>query len=268
MKDVTFVISGYQNPLRGEIRSKAISMGAKYKGDWDDSCTHLICAFSNTPKYNQVKASKNGKRIVNKDWIENCEKDKKKYPWRRFALDPKNKIHESEDEIWDDSLKPESSSYEDTDEEIETIKKRDTLGEDNLNDIYTRDTDDELDKNLKTIINDPKYIEETDDEENEPIDTSALKYPPLPNYFQKDIFYFYGFIDDNLSNEIIIAGGIVKPYRNQDVKIIVTDKPWDINFDNALRDNPDLVFIKPSYVRQCVKMKKKVDMRPYLVTKK
>jgi hypothetical protein len=29
-------------------------MGAKYKGDWDWSCTHLICAFPNTPKFNQV----------------------------------------------------------------------------------------------------------------------------------------------------------------------------------------------------------------------
>jgi hypothetical protein len=30
------------------------AMGAKYKGDWDSSCTHLVCAFPNTPKFNQV----------------------------------------------------------------------------------------------------------------------------------------------------------------------------------------------------------------------
>ena len=51
---VVFTISGLQNPLRGEIRGKGLEMGAKYKGDWDKDCTHLICAFANTPKFNQV----------------------------------------------------------------------------------------------------------------------------------------------------------------------------------------------------------------------
>ena len=54
LKGVSFVLSGYQNPLRGTIRDKALAMGAKYKPDWDKDSTHLICAFSNTPKYTQV----------------------------------------------------------------------------------------------------------------------------------------------------------------------------------------------------------------------
>ena len=54
LKGVTFALSGYQNPLRGAVRDKALEMGAKYKPDWDSTCTHLICAFSNTPKYTQV----------------------------------------------------------------------------------------------------------------------------------------------------------------------------------------------------------------------
>ena len=33
-KGVVFAISGFQNPLRGEIRQKALEMGAKYEGDW------------------------------------------------------------------------------------------------------------------------------------------------------------------------------------------------------------------------------------------
>lgn len=39
---VTIVISGIQNPDRAHIRSKALEMGAKYKADWDRSCTHLM----------------------------------------------------------------------------------------------------------------------------------------------------------------------------------------------------------------------------------
>ena len=63
-------------------------MGARYRGDWDNSCTHLICAFVNTPKFNQVKGR--GK-IVKKDWIEKSYSDRKRYPWRRYCLDNQDK---------------------------------------------------------------------------------------------------------------------------------------------------------------------------------
>ena len=79
------LLSGYQNPFRGELRQKALDMGARYRGDWDDTCTHLICAFVNTPKFNQVKA-KSGK-IVKKEWVEKSHSDRIRYPWRRFCLD-------------------------------------------------------------------------------------------------------------------------------------------------------------------------------------
>lgn len=39
---VTFVLSGYVNPERGSLRQKALDMGAKYKQDWDSSCSHLM----------------------------------------------------------------------------------------------------------------------------------------------------------------------------------------------------------------------------------
>jgi DNA-repair protein XRCC1 len=36
------VLSGFKNPYRGELREKAMEMGAKYVADWNDSCTHLV----------------------------------------------------------------------------------------------------------------------------------------------------------------------------------------------------------------------------------
>lgn len=42
LSGVTFVFSGYVNPERGNLRQKALDMGAKYKPDWDRSCTHLM----------------------------------------------------------------------------------------------------------------------------------------------------------------------------------------------------------------------------------
>jgi DNA-repair protein XRCC1 len=42
MGEVVFVLSGFQNPERANLRDQAVKMGAKYKSDWDDSCTHLV----------------------------------------------------------------------------------------------------------------------------------------------------------------------------------------------------------------------------------
>jgi len=39
---VIFVMSGFQNPHRKEVRDRAVEMGARYKGDWDSTCTHLM----------------------------------------------------------------------------------------------------------------------------------------------------------------------------------------------------------------------------------
>lgn len=99
----------------------ALALGAKYKGDWDNSCTHLICAYKNTPKYNQVKAL--GK-IVKRQWVEKCHNLKKHLPWRRYALDDKEaEKPESDEEILDESSKPVSEKKERTvyDEESNNI---------------------------------------------------------------------------------------------------------------------------------------------------
>jgi DNA-repair protein XRCC1 len=42
LEGVFFVLSGFQNPLRGQIRDLGLKMGAKYRPDWDNSCTHLV----------------------------------------------------------------------------------------------------------------------------------------------------------------------------------------------------------------------------------
>merc|ERR1712096_122665 len=111
-------ISGFQNPLRGEIRKKGLEMGARYRGDWDDSCTHLICAFSNTPKFNQVEGKG---RMVMKDWMEECYSQRKRLPWRRFCLDKADKQEESEEEVIEDTKKDNSAC--DTDKEIDCAEK-------------------------------------------------------------------------------------------------------------------------------------------------
>uniref|UniRef100_A0A1Y1KFD5 BRCT domain-containing protein n=1 Tax=Photinus pyralis TaxID=7054 RepID=A0A1Y1KFD5_PHOPY len=148
---VTIVISGIENPERSTIRNNALEMGAKYKPDWDNSCTHLICAFTNTPKFNQVKGK--GK-IVNRLWISDCYALRKRLPWRRYALD-RNDLNkdESEDEICEDfpSSPDVCSSSNDvfiddnssTDDEIQTVSsvpKQHT----GIASSYSVDTDEEI----------------------------------------------------------------------------------------------------------------------------
>lgn len=105
MSGVTFVLSGYQNPYRGELRDKALRMGAKYEANWGPGCTHLICAFINTPKYQQVRGK--GK-IVSKEWILDSYKKKFLQPWQRYKL--------SQD--GDSSSSEEDDEEEESDEEV------------------------------------------------------------------------------------------------------------------------------------------------------
>ncbi|CDW58301.1 DNA repair protein XRCC1 [Trichuris trichiura] len=84
LKGVTFVLSGFMHPMRGDLRDKATKMGATYRSNWDNQCTHLICAFPNTPKYKQVF----GKGlIVKKEWILDCFNEKRRMPLLRYLFD-------------------------------------------------------------------------------------------------------------------------------------------------------------------------------------
>ena len=42
LSGVTFALSGFKNPYRGELRDKATALGAHYAPDWGPSCTHLM----------------------------------------------------------------------------------------------------------------------------------------------------------------------------------------------------------------------------------
>ncbi|ELT92521.1 hypothetical protein CAPTEDRAFT_181480 [Capitella teleta] len=99
LKGVVFVMSGFQNPKRSDLRDAAVEMGAKYKPDWGRDCTHLICAFENTPKYNQVKGKG---RIVKDTWVTDCYKKRTKLSWRKYRLgrakSPDNCSSSEEDE--------------------------------------------------------------------------------------------------------------------------------------------------------------------------
>jgi hypothetical protein len=62
------VLSGFVNPLRAELRDKALSLGANVQNDWTPHSTHLVAAMLNTPKVAATRASGHG-WIVSKEWV-------------------------------------------------------------------------------------------------------------------------------------------------------------------------------------------------------
>ncbi|XP_018579440.1 DNA repair protein XRCC1 [Anoplophora glabripennis] len=197
LEGVILVISGIQNPDRSNLRAQALSMGARYKSDWDNTCTHLICAFMNTPKFHQVRGK--GK-IIKRQWLEDCYSQRKRLPWRKYALDKNDADkEESEDEICErigtssynvdqnsdsDTDCDERNEASDTEERVAKILEvQGKKGKENHKDIYSADTDEEspvqkmssdFANNLKNIFNDKKfYIDQSLDME---IYNKLLKY--------------------------------------------------------------------------------------------
>lgn len=225
---VVLVISGYQNPLRSNLRTMALEMGARYKPDWDNTCTHLICAFPHTPKFQQVW----GKGyIVRKEWVENCHSKRKRLPWRRYALDKRDLSKpESEDEIPEliqnlTSMSPELSSDDghfksesDTEDEIERIRGTNPRG------------DDETDVDIDTDIP----------------DTSNIPLPHLLSIFKGKCFY----LSDELCHEtkyklhryIVALDGLLSSYSEDDqVDIVISERKMKTKH----------LVVKPEWIWEC-----------------
>ncbi|XP_052270427.1 DNA repair protein XRCC1-like isoform X1 [Dreissena polymorpha] len=297
MEKVTFVLSGYQNPQRGEIRDQALAMGAKYSGDWGKGCTHLICAFAKTPKYQQVKGKG---RIVDKKWINDCYKQRKLLPWRSYRIGDA----ESPDEASDDEpltttpvpKKPTPKKKASSPPPVPLMKDSDDdddggggdggdSGEDTEDEIR-RIKDKEAGKHVspktketKPDAEDDMYDADTDvDEEPAESKVAAMEtdsdgadsgLPELPDFFADKHFFIYGSMDSaerRLMTRFITAyAGELDDYMSEKVHYIVSSEKWDSNFDDALSDNPSLVFVKPKWVHVCHDKQKLVPHQPYIV---
>ena len=291
LKGVNFAISGFQNPLRGEIRQKALDMGAKYHGDWNSSCTHLVCAFTNTPKFNQVKGK--GK-IVKKEWIEECHSQRKRLPWRRFCLDKADKNQdESEDEVWEDKQNNNVDYDCDTDEEIERIKeeeKRESMMKDDLKipensagaltskvGAYDCDTDDEIEEckneiNGKENTTDPYDVEtDIDEEELDRLlpNTSKMKMEKLPTFMSGLTFILHNQLSSKekslLKRYIIASGGEVENYISSNVDFVIAISKDEQMFSQATNLKSGVKFVLPAWIFSCQDENKLVNNDSFLL---
>lgn len=292
LEGVVFVLSGFQNPFRADLRDKALALGARYRPDWTPDATHLICAFANTPKYSQVKAA--GGIIVRKEWVMDCHKNKQKISCKRYLMDGAESSSESEAE--QDESEEETPKAKTPEKKPVTPKKQQPVEEEEEeeeeyggstdeegpgDDGSGMDTEDELNRvemasrkkkaaeqSADKGKNEDPYGGSTDEntdaeeEEDKPI-------PELPDFLKGKRFYLYGKFPDNqkrlLLRYIIAFNGAVEDYMSEKVQFVITSEGWDDSFEDALMENGSLSFVKPTWIFAINDRQKMLPYQPYTV---
>ncbi|XP_070997858.1 DNA repair protein XRCC1-like [Oncorhynchus clarkii lewisi] len=289
MEGVVFVLSGFQNPFRGDLRDKALAMGAKYHSDWTPDATHLICAFSNTPKYSQVKSA--GGVIVRKEWVLDCHKRKQKISFKQYLMDGAESSSEGSDDESEEEKERRTPQKRREEERQPTprktpIKKEEedlygvSTDADEPEDESGMDTEDELkrveseswqkkgEKERKGVEEEDPFGGSTDEntdaeaDEDEPI-------PELPDFLTGKRFFLYGKFPNNdrrlLLRYIIAFNGAVEDYMSEKVQFVVTSEGWHDSFEDALMENGNLSFVKPTWIFAINDRQKTLPYQPYTV---
>lgn len=289
LEGVVFVLSGFQNPFRGELREKALDMGAKYRPDWTPDSTHLICAFANTPKYSQVKSA--GGIIVRKEWVLDCHKRKQKISYKRYLMDGAESSSESEMEVDDESEEEMNTKRpgrqvtpkktpEKRDEDDEYGGSTD-VDEPGGNDESAVDTEDELQRvenesrQKKAAAAGGTKVKEEDpyggstDENTDAEAEQDHPIPELPDFLSGKHFFLYGKFPNNerrlLLRYIVAFNGMIEEYMTEKVQFVVTSEGWHDSFEDALMENSNLNFVKPAWIYAINDRQKMLPYQPYTV---
>ncbi|XP_057365407.1 DNA repair protein XRCC1-like isoform X2 [Daphnia carinata] len=267
LDNVVVVLSGFQNPLRSQLRDKLQALGATYKPEWNASCTHLVCAFYNTPKFLEVKGK--GK-IVTKNWVEDCYAKRKRLPWRRYCLDKNDRGEESEEEILagpedQNTTSPApkrnnnvAASVSDTATGICITPKTSTVKEDEddyggSTEVDEVDTDDEIDMIKKKILQEQKLSKDSQSS-NIYNDSKFLLGKDLSEDFKEE-----------LTRYVTDLQGQIVPKRRSSIKYFVTDNPDDAAIAKVLAKNKDIQIVKSDWIRECKKQHALVNLDPFLI---
>ena len=148
--------------------------------------------------------------------------------------------------------------------------------------MYGQETDDEDDDDenatkphtngIKKEI-DPYEVDTDVDEENIDENDENVELPKLPEFFAEKSFFLYGsFTSESIRKSIIrgivAGGGKVSNYMQADVDYVITSSDWDSNFKDAREANPEVKFVKPSFVKDCFDQQKIVNDKLHRVSKK
>ncbi|XP_057567579.1 DNA repair protein XRCC1 isoform X2 [Hippopotamus amphibius kiboko] len=107
--------------------------------------------------------------------------------------------------------------------------------------------------------------ENTDNEG--PPESPSLPVPELPDFFQGKHFFLYGeFPGDErrmLRRYVTAFNGELEDYMSDRVQFVITAQEWDPSFEEALVDNPSLVFVRPRWIYSCNEKQKLLPYQLY-----
>ncbi|XP_003386033.1 PREDICTED: DNA repair protein XRCC1-like [Amphimedon queenslandica] len=281
MKGVVFSLSGFQNPLRGNLREKGLEMGAEYEPDWGQRCTHLISAFSGTPKFNTVKSK--GGLIVKKEWLTDSYDKKKRQPASkyRFSTDPSEgkQYDKKERDIFSKvSYTRERKEEETKEKEVATKPPPSNTGGSTQTppteeDPYGGSTDEgsdmemnqpgsedyDTEDEIQRVVNSERKGNETQTDKS--TESSKKKNSAsllnLADFFSDCVFLLYGDFSSSdmrlLTRYIRAYNGTIENYMSDKVTHVITQSEWDENFDQAKSENSSLVFVGPDWIFACHK---------------
>ncbi|XP_068629178.1 DNA repair protein XRCC1-like isoform X2 [Battus philenor] len=186
LRGVVFAMSGYVNPERAALRDAGLALGARYCPDWTPSCTHLVCAFPNTPKMKQVLSSAAHAHVVGGAWLRDCRAQRRRLPESRYALHaPRRAAAPPPPGATRAPPDPRSDCSDkegDTDDEIEKVRARNKRAR-----VHSPPSDDDV-----TFVRDDRIkgsvaLDDSDDGEStepeggcgEPQDETADELPDL-----------------------------------------------------------------------------------------
>ncbi|XP_015268601.1 PREDICTED: DNA repair protein XRCC1 [Gekko japonicus] len=264
LQGTVFVLSGFQNPFRSELRDKALEMGAKYRPDWSPDSTHLITNVPSSNHKPKTPSSPPAARPVQKKAASGEEEEEEEPSTSRNSS-----IHNNSRAPGDDSAASSDDGEPsgvrdngeegsgDTDDELRRVeeehRKKQQGGRgaapEPEDDPYGGTTDENTD------------VEEKG-EPDQPI-------PELPDLFVGKHFFLYGEFpsqERRLLNRYIAAfNGEVEDYMNERVNYVITAQEWDDTFEEALNENANLSFVRPRWIYNCNERQKLIPHQPYVV---
>ncbi|XP_065510714.1 DNA repair protein XRCC1-like [Caloenas nicobarica] len=249
---VVLVLSGFQNPLRSQLRAAAAELGAAYSPDWTARSTHLVAAFPRTPK--AAAARSGGGFVLGPAWIWDCRRARRRLPETPYLLDG-SASSGSEGEGPEEApptARPARKAPPPPDPV--TPVTSDPPGSDSGDDNDQSDGDDPYGGSTEE--------NSEEEEEEEPI-------PPLPDFFRDQSFFFHGDFpagEGRLLRRYVVAfGGSVAPYMSDSVTHVVTAQECAPAFEEALELRPSLTFVRPHWLRLCGEQQRPLPAPPFAV---
>ncbi|XP_061204911.1 DNA repair protein XRCC1-like, partial [Neopsephotus bourkii] len=236
---VVVALSGFENPLRGQLRAAAVAMGAEYSPDWTPRCTHLVSAFSRTPKAARARAM--GGLLVSPDWIWDCQRRGRRLPCRPYLLDGSASSGSDGEEPEEATPPPDPAPHV-----TSGADSGDASDQSEPDDPYGGSTEENSEE----------------EEEEEPI-------PPLPDFFRGLSFLLAGSFPEGegrwLRRLVIAFGGTLAPSMNDAVTHVVTADGWDEAFNQALELRPSLTIVRPHWLLRCGEQQRPLPAQPFAV---